>query len=207
MSEHTEEQPEDKPNKATIYFTVIFLVISIAFVGYVFFGYEPEPPKPESIEYNHFEFYHIGGLWETAIQLDTQVYDAIFRFNPDQVQDVAVKGTLGDFGQPVYITFDPVQNDTNAYKYLALASSELSLHIIRALEKEVIAACTNNETDACIERPIVTCDDTDKNVIYLKTDAPPRITLDGTCITLQGKDMDLLKSADRLLFQWYKIMR
>ncbi|HLF55180.1 MAG TPA: hypothetical protein VI612_05695 [Candidatus Nanoarchaeia archaeon] len=201
----SEEPTQEEKTKYTTYFIVGTIIVLIAFLGYTFFVYKPAPIETETVEYSYFTFTYVQGLWQTSIQLDKQVYDAVFRFNPKQVEDVYITGQLGNFTQPVYITFDPVQ-DKEAYKYLALASSELSLHLIRALEKEVISACTSNETAACQDRPIVTCEK-GKNVIYLNPLPPTQINLNNTCITLQGHEMELLKSVDRLLYQWYKIMR
>jgi len=35
---------------------------------------------------------------------------------------------------------------------------------------------------------------------------PTQVTLDGSCVKLNGHEFDLLKTVDRLLFQWYKII-
>ena len=161
-------------------------------------------PDSNVVEYNYFTFTEVGGLWETNIDLDNQLYSAIFRYNPKQVEDVYITGNFTGFKKdPIYITFDP-DSDKKEFPYLALATTELSLHLIRALNFSVEAACTKNLTDACIDRPIVTCD-SNESVIYLLAKAPTQITLDKNCATLIGEGLDLLKSVDRLLFQWYKI--
>ncbi|MBS3147496.1 hypothetical protein J4219_01280 [Candidatus Woesearchaeota archaeon] len=161
-------------------------------------------PDSNVVEYNYFTFTEVGGLWETNIDLDNQLYSAIFRYNPKQVEDVYITGNFTGFKKdPIYITFDP-DSDKKEFPYLALATTELSLHLIRALNFSVEAACTKNLTDACIDRPIVTCD-SNESVIYLLAKAPTQITLDKNCATLSGEGLDLLKSVDRLLFQWYKI--
>jgi hypothetical protein len=165
-----------------------------------------KPPVPNTVEYNYFTFNEIGGLWETRIDLDSQPYQATFRYNPKQVEDVAIAGTFNGFKkEPIYITFDP-EADKEEYKYLALAASELTLNIVRALNFTVEAACTKNVTDACLNRTIVSCQD-DASVIYIVPRAPTQVTLDNDCITLSGSGLDLLKSVDRILFQWYKIMK
>ncbi len=202
-----EDVPEDT-KKPTMIFIVVGGIILIAILGFVFFGMKGAPPPSTAVvEYNYFKFEEVGGLWQTNIQLDNQVYEGLFRFNPEQVGDVYISGNFSGFkNSPIYITFDP-DADKEQFKYLALASSELSLHIVRGLNFTVVGACTKNETDACVERPIVTCDDVDKSVIYLVAEAPTQITLNDHCVRLSGLDMDLLKSVDRLLFQWYKIMK
>ncbi len=195
---------EEELNKPTKYFIVIGLVVTVVVL---FFLLRPSPVDNKNIvDYNYFKFEEIGGLWQTDIQLDDQLYEAAFRFNPTQVEDVYMTGNFSGFKQkPIYLTFDPT-SDSEQFKYLALAASEMTLHIVRALNFTVEAACTKNETDACVYSPIVTCSD-NASVIYLSPSAPTQITLAGDCVTLSGEGMDLLKSVDRLLFQWYKIMR
>ncbi len=193
--------------KQTKYFIIAGGIALVVVLAFLLFGFPKQPEKVSKVEYNYFTFEEIGGMWQTTIKVRDNVYEVIFRFNPEQVQDVYVTGDFAGFGRdPVYITFDPDANP-DEFKYLALASSELSLHLIRALNVSVIAACTKNVTDACIDRPVVTCSDRDKNVVYLVAKPPTQITLDERCITLNGEGLELLKSVDRILFPWYKIMR
>lgn len=193
-------------NKQTKIFIIIAAVFILGLMWFLIFGLHEEP-EPNTVEYNYFVFEEIGGHWQTTITLDGQLYDASFRFNPEQVEDVNISGNFSGFKEaPIYITFDP-DVEPEKFKYLALATSELSLHIIRALNFSVQAACTKNETDACVDRPIVTCDDPDKDVIYVQSEAPAEIVLDNRCVTVRGAEFDIVRSADRLLYQWYKIMR
>lgn len=191
-------------NTPTKVFVVVALVVIVLVIGFVFFGFNPELPS-NSVEYNYFTFYEIGGLWQTSIQLDGRMYDAVFRFNPTQVEDVYVAGEFKGFNSStIYVTFDPL-SESQDFAYLALGVSELTLHLARALNYSVVAACTRNETDACVDRPVVTCDG-GLPVVELVADAPTQITLDNRCIRLSGEGFELLRSVDRLLFQWYKIM-
>jgi hypothetical protein len=200
----TEEALDAK--KSTKTFVVVACIVVILILVFIFGMKKEAPPSVNVVEYNYFKFEEIGGLWQTRIQLDNQVYEGAFRFNPEQVEDVYIAGEFSGFKSPIYITFDP-DSEESEFKYLALASSELSLHVVRGLNFTVVGACTKNETDACLDRPIVTCDDTNESVIYLVAEPPTQITLDGKCVKLSGLEMDLLKSVDRLLFQWYKIMK
>lgn len=200
-----EEENPPPTNKITIIFGIIIIAVLIGVLGYILFGVKIEPPKAKTVEYNYFKFEEVGGLWQTNIQLDEQPYEAIFRFNPEQVENVTITGNFTGFKkEPIYITFDPDVNK-DKFKYLALAASEMTLHIVRALNFTVEAACTKNETEACINRTIVSCGD-DASVIYIVSDEPTEITLNNSCIKLSGQGMELLKSVDRMLFQWYKIM-
>ena len=201
----SEEVPPDT-KKPTKIFMIVGGIILILILVFIFGMKRTAPPGTNTVEYNYFKFEEIGGLWQTRVQLDNQVYEGAFRFNPTQVEDVYITGTFSGLKSPIYITFDPDAEESE-FKYLALASSELSLHIVRGLNFTVVGACTKNETEACLDRPIVTCDDVNESVIYLAAESPTQITLDNHCVKLSGLEMDLLKSVDRLLFQWYKIMK
>lgn len=191
-------------NAPTKIFLVVFLVV-IAVIFSVVFSWRPAPVDT-SVMYDVYEFEEVGGLWQTDIQLDDQVYEAVFRFNPNQLDGVFISGNFSGFKKsPIFITFDPNASE-DEFKYLALGASELTLHLVRALNFTVEAACTQNLSDACSGRPIVSCDG-DESVILLSPLPPTQITLEGDCVIVSGVEMDLLKSVDRLLFQWYKIMR
>ena len=185
---------------------VIWLLAAFAIVILGVMLFSPVKEESDVVEYNYFEFEEVDGFWQTNVQVDNKEYSVAFRFNPYRAEDVYVIGDFVGFKPgPVYITFDP-DSSSEEFKYLALASSELSLHLIRVLGQEVIAACTKNETDACIDRPVVTCE-TGENVMYLVASAPTQLTLNGSCITVSGSGFDLVKSVDRLLFQWYRIAK
>lgn len=204
MSEESQSNP-----KLTRNFIISASVVLVLILFFIIFGIRgsPEEYKPNIIEYNFFEFEEIQGFWETDIQLDDKLYRASFRFNPEDVQHVEINGAFGGFKtQPIYLTFDP-EAESEEFKYLALGTTELSLHLIRALNYSVEAACTKNVTAACMDRPIVNCQDENKSVIYLVPKPPAQITLEDNCITVSGAEFDLVKSIDRLLFQWYKIMQ
>lgn len=191
-------------SKGPIIVGVIIAVI-VGVLGFILFGFDTNPPE-NTVDYNYYEFEEVGGLWQTTLVSNGQSYLAVFRFHPNQTEEVYLTGKFTGFKKrPLYITFDPTGTN-DEFRYLTLGVTELSLHLIRGMGFQVEAACTKNETDACMDRKIITCD-SDESVIYLVPKAPTQITLDGDCVTLSGDKMELLKSVDRLLFQWYKIIR
>ena len=192
-------------NRNALIVVTVFIISVIIIIGAILFNLE-KPDNKKVVDYNYFVFEEIGGLWQTTLTRDGQSYAAVFRFNPSQTDDVYITGDFTGFKKsPIYITFDPNASQEE-FKYLALGASELSLHLIRGLNMEVAAACTADETLACEERPIVSCD-SNESVIYLVPKAPTQITLKGSCVTLSGDKLELLKSIDRVLFQWYKIVK
>ena len=55
-------------------------------------------------------------------------------------------------------------------------------------------------------RPIVTCEDKGKFVLYVKESERLRVYYDGNCIVVEGKGFDLVKGVDRVLYNLYGMM-
>lgn len=196
-------------NPVSIFYIVAGVVILAIFA--VIFSLQylvDDTPVVQKVEYNYFTFYNVSGFWDVDIKLGEQVYRGTFRFNPLEIENVSINGSLSkSFNTPpVFITFDPTSNP-DSFKYQALAVTELSLNLVRALNVSVEGACTKNETDACVDRPIVSCDTLNASVIYVVPEGEPKIVLNNRCVTLYGSEFGLVKSADRLIYQWYKIMK
>jgi hypothetical protein len=203
MEPQAEEQPIN-PFKA---FLIVVGILGIIIAGIFIAGRFYTPREPSRLIYNQFEFKKADGVWKTEWQRDGQVYDITLRYNPKEVESVPVSGGLnGTFKrQPFYLTFDPDENSSD-FKYLALGIAELGLNLVRGMGAQIESACTKNLSDACGDHAIVTCDDDDKAVFYLRTAPEPRVTLDGNCLVLEGKELDLLKAVDRVLYHFYRIM-
>jgi hypothetical protein len=168
-------------------------------------------PKEENlptITYNGFVFTRIDPVWLTQYERNKQLYNLQFHFNPKEVENVPVSGELYDNfsnSSPVYITFDPDEGPD--LRYVAVAAGELSMNIALGFNYEIASACTRNETEGCSDRPVVTCNDSDKSVVYIKLEAEPSVEFRGNCIIVKGKGVDLLKAVDNLLFRWYRIIK
>lgn len=210
MEEDKKEKKPEAKHQIKINKNLVVIVITLlVLIGISVFAYKlvkPLPQQPDLV-YNNFEFYKINGSWFTKWQNKGQVYDISLRFSPLEVENVSVSG----YGlnqtfqtQPFYFTFDPYEN-TSDFKYLALGIGELGLNLVRGMGAQVQMACTKNNTDACSGHPIVTCAD-DKSVWLLKTGSVPKVSLEGNCLILEGKELDLIKAIDRVLYHFYKIM-
>ncbi|MEK6869440.1 MAG: hypothetical protein AABX74_04375, partial [Nanoarchaeota archaeon] len=68
-------------------------------------------------------------------------------------------------------------------------------------------ACDKNETNACANRPIITCDNTDKLVLYVKEANNSGVYFDDNCIVIEGNGFDLVKGVDRVLYDFYEIIK
>lgn len=202
---------EPRKEKDTLLYWSLAFIIAVIILFFAASWFFPDEPEYETIEYNHWEFTKIEGLWVFQWQKGNNLYQAGLRFNPLQVEDVPVYGKLNttkfNSRNYVYITFDLSNESSQNMTALALASTELTQNIATAINRTPLAACVNRDNYACEERPVKTCTNTNEPVIYLKEGGKAAIILENSCITLMGEDFELLKSVDRLLYHWYGIIR
>lgn len=184
------------------------LVVTVLIIAAIFAFFIQTRENENELTYNNFEFINVGSFWQTKWERDGQLYVIDFRYNPEQVEDVPIEGTTDIRFQleSVYLTIDPSEERDRDTAYLAIAAVELGRKLVTPFERQIITACTVNETIACWDRPIVTCDNTNKTVIYLKQANETKIILDGNCVTIQGKGQEIVRAVDKALFQWLGIM-
>lgn len=166
--------------------------------------------KPdEGYVYEGYSFVFSNGLWYTQVQniAGTSVFDIPLHYGPEALKDIPIEGyfnsTIFNSNKEIYITFDPLGSTLN---YVALAVGEFDRNIITAFNKAPIAACDKNETAACSDRPIITCDNTQKPVLYLKQEPETKLIFKDNCMIVQGIGPDIVRATDRLLLQLYGIM-
>jgi len=231
MNEQQEQEKQEEPKleqkpekKDTKWFFMIIILIIGAFA--LFFvvrhittptGYTIEDmhnlnlegkAEGENYVYNGYSFVKIGQMWNTQLQLKDTLVNLMLRYSPKELEDVTVTGRFDSegFNQGyVYITFDP---DGENLQYVALAAADISTSLGKALKVKPIAACSKNITEACKDRPIITCEN-EEPTIYLKqseSEEDTAIIFIDKCVVIKGKDFNLVRAADRFLLAWYKIM-
>lgn len=206
-SEPHNDASEPEKDNSTLHFIIIAAaIIIVAAVVFAFRNVQPTPPQSQSVYYNGFVFNYTEPLWITNWQIGGQVYILSLRFNPYQAENISIEGDdRWMANSEVYITFDP---ESEKYAYVALAASEISLSLANTFNITPIAACTANVT-ACSNRPIVTCADSSDNVsvIYLRDESPASIIIQRNCAIIKGEGIELVRAADRAVYQWYGIIR
>jgi len=201
-----EQKETAKMRKIAVIMVVGFIVIFFVALFGVKYFYNDTVEYP-TVTYNGFEFTEIADTWYAQWQNEEKLVAISARYNPYEVENVTVLGELGEGFQQseVYVTFNPYSEE-DSFKYLAVAAADLSQSVVKAFSKKIIPACTQYHNETCENLSIVTCDDTDKAVIHLVAEEPTQIILQGNCITLQGKEFELMRSVDKLLYLWYKII-
>ena len=220
--EDVSEQPKTA-DKSLIIGLAVILVLFIGVIAYAIIN----KPQPKTVEELHvlnlkgklkpeqgyiykkvYSFVTLDNLWYTQLTSPkgTRLYNMAMRYSPQDVQGMQITGNLDDdfFNNQTifYNTFDPTGNQL---QYVSLAVADFSTHLTRVFDKMPMGACDRNIT-SCNERPIVTCDDKDKLVLYIKESEQPKISYDNNCIIVEGSKFDLVKGVDKVLYNLYGIM-
>jgi len=198
-------QEDKKETKKLLIILGIIAIMCIAFFIGIRIAKE-KPPEFPSYTYNGFTFRKIEGLWHTEWQRGNQLYSVHLRYGPRESEDIPIirfGNNTFKINNTVYLTFDP----GSELSYLALASTEISLNLFNTFGIRPIAACTKNITQPCYKRPIITCDNTDQRVIYLRKADEVKIIIDDNCLIIQGQDEDIVRAADKVIWIWYGIIK
>lgn len=207
--ESAAKTPEEK-SKATKYFFLGILGMIVVFLIFFYIGKTLyKPPSPPVVTYNKFVFENYEGTWYTQWQSGKNLYNLGLRFNPYEAEIVPIKGTqLNDTfndNKDIYVTFDPNANKSEL-RYLTLAVAELGFSIQGPLQHNLVTACAKNETETCADRPIVDCNNNSLSVIYIVGHGETAVGVHNNCVILQGNELEVIRAADRFLYQWYGII-
>jgi hypothetical protein len=202
-------EPPAKPEieaKTTRNFVIAVAFVLLAFLAvFALYKYYTGIETNPSVTVNGFVFEYYGGLWNTQWQLKDQIFNLRLHYNPQQVEDIKLEGQAdARFNQPhTFITFDPGEENLS---YVALSAAELSMSMVNVFNITPVAACSENLTDACSNRPIVNCNNTNASVIYFKSGQPTKLDFRGNCLMIQGQGTELLRATERFLYAWYRIL-
>lgn len=231
MEEIKEVKPEDlKEEKKISDWVLIVSITAIVIIIALILGLKflpGEKTQPKTIEdlhslnlkgnlrpeqgyiYNGYSFVFANGLWYTQVQSPsgTNLFNIPLHYAPKALEDITIEGKLNtslfNSEREIYITFDPLGQNLN---YVALAVGEFDQNIIKAFNKIPIAACDKNETKACSTRPIITCNNTDKPVLYLQQKPETKVIYNNNCMIVQGIGPEIVRATNRLLLKLYGIM-
>src|SRR3989344_7954427 len=184
--EHTEEKGAKKSDKILIA-SVLALILLFA----VFFSYRAiTKPQPQTLDELHlfnlkgklkaeqgyiykdaYSFVNFDNLWYMQLKSPqgTRLYNMALRYGPKDLENIKISGNLDlelfNNASDYYVTFNPVGSN---FSHIALAVGDFNTHMTNVFFKVPIAACDKNETLACAARPVITCENTDKVVLYVK---------------------------------------
>lgn len=219
-----DNKPKISSEKILLISISVIILLFISILAYSIFN----KPAPKTLEDMHlmnlkgrlkpeqgyvykgvYSFINFDNLWYTELKSSkgTKVYSLALRYSPRDLDGIVIEGSLNTklFNEKneFFATFNPTGKD---FSYVALAAADFNTHMSKVFEKNPIAACDRNETEACKTRPIVSCEDADKLVLYIKEANRFRAYYNDNCIVVEGNGLDLIKGVDRVLYNLYNIM-
>lgn len=223
-TEEVEHDYGDKPNSKNIIIMIliiagIFVMILGGFKLYDHFtaagvvdidqmhqdNLEGKLSDDKGYVYNGFSFVNVDGLWWTEVNRLGTLVKIPLHFGPRDVENITITGQLSDDfnkGNDVYVSIDP----TVVSGHYVIAMREISANVGQGINRNSVGACTKDNA-GCEDRKILSCKDTQGlPVIDLEIADKPGIELSGTCIKVKGKDYDIIRAANRLLYKWYGVM-
>jgi hypothetical protein len=229
MTETKKEETEEKPisDKILIYAVVIIvaLVLLFSLIRYI----APTKETAMTIEdahrlniqgklepeqgymYGPHSFIKFADLWYFQVQSKGVLVNVPLRYGPKQVEEIPLYGYLNDEfnnATTIYLAFNPLGRELT---YTALAVGELTQSLAKAFGNEVIAVCDRDckyeICDACKGRPVLSCNNTDEAIIHLVESPVSKVLMKGNCIEIQGYGLDLVRHVDRLLLEFYTVMK
>lgn len=183
---------------------IISIVVLVAAAGLVIWLVTPHAsaPKPTTQSYGLWKFTPQGNFWVTQYNRNGQLYNLNFRYLPQNVTNITVTGSSSRLTAPFYLSFDPtMSNKSKAVVRVAFVDSTQKLVGIYGARPN--AACTNNASDPeCQGHPSITCASNVSAIVFTEA-AQPSITLNGSCIHIEGTGADLYR-AENLM--WYRLL-
>lgn len=219
-----QEEPSKSSEKALIISIAVIVLILVSIMAFsIFYRQEPKTledlhvlnlkgklkPSQGYVYKGAYSFITLDNLWYTQLTSPkgTKIYSLALRYSPNDLKGIVIEGNLNtkffDEKNEFFVTFNPSGKD---FSYIGLAVADFNTHMSKVFEKKPIAACDRNETEPCKTRPIVTCEDKDKLVLYVKESQRFRTYYNDNCIIVEGNGLDLVKGVDRVLYNLYGIM-
>ena len=171
-------------------------------------NFEGNLEEEEGYVYNGYSFVKADGLWWTELNKFGTLLKVPLHFGPKELEDLKITGSIDpsfNEAEKIYVAIDPEVRD----KYYTLAISELSFNAAKGMDRIPVGSCTK-ENLACENRTIVNCENNPERLPVIELAIAPEDKIeiiDGMCIKVSGSEYGLTKGVNRLLYQWYGIMR
>lgn len=162
----------------------VFIVFLMAFSTFGFiYGFSSSNAQ-DKLKYKGQNFLPTqDGRWMTEINNVQFIFD----YNPEQLVNMEIPSF--DFGNKVYILFDPAQDE----EYLVYNMQKL-IYTLQATNRVVVSACDKEE--GCPENvPIKTCKE---DAVYIKAAEENKLYKDENCVVIEGDGEGVTQAVDKL---------
>ncbi len=187
--------------KKGVFFLAVALIIVLA-IGI----YAANRHNNPEVEYQGHSFEKKDGYWFTKIERDRKDVEIAFKLNPSEIGYVEV---IGDY-DPSFVSNETyisqsVGNQSSRDEVLSYV--ELRENAKSGLGMALKNSCVSNKTYVeihCASFPSVDCY-SGKKVILIRPIGEAEIKYEGDCVIVSGKDKEMQKVIDYLLYQWLNI--
>ena len=184
---------------------LILIVISVSFLIWGFSSGKDDNANDGFVPYGVYKFRAHNDLYSLEYQWQNTIFDINFRYHPNNVTDIPIRGPWNDLGRDVYIAFDPYMSE-RSMAYTRAASLDLVQKLSLVFGRNVQIVCTDNTHPDCDGLAEVTCETHDSAIIFYEDDTP-RITLKGSCYEIHGFEEDLFRAEHKLVYVMLNIIR
>ncbi len=202
-----EELRKRNQTKGLIVIILFFVsIVAIIFViGAISKKHNNDTPHIEIVKYKGYAFDNHTTNWETTVNLsDGHSVELIQRNPPWELEDIRIIGDPFEFFHNIsssYVTFDPTEEVHTKYTTMAYAE----LLVLSAHYGFGLTGAYTKEHDDGSGAEVITCG-SNTSVIYLnQADSAPEVVVDHNCITITGKDDDLIRATNKLIYYIYGI--
>ena len=162
-----------------------------------------------SYKYNNYLFEKKEGVWYNQVQRGAQPFIIAYTYGPLYVENMSIEFLPNDFerltgpGKKVYLSFD--HDSTNA-SYIATSAINLINNLKTVWGVSSQRACMKNSTN-CAGAQIINCDNTKDSVVIQFIDSEKTsVTYKDNCLTIKSSRDNYIKSTERIILDWYKII-
>ncbi len=227
QEEETHEEAPIRSDKALlIILAVVILIIALLF-GLAYLNKDTVPKTIDELHtlnlqekldpsvgyiYKGYSFVKQDAVWYTKFNSPSGnlEYFLNFRYGPKELETLPIKGTLDlekfNNASHYFVTFNPLGKE---FSYLRVARFDYDSQMLKVFSKTPKSACdrnATNQTTACQDIPVITCDNTDEMVLYFVEAQNISLEYRDNCIIVEGKGLDFVKGVDRVLYNLYGIM-
>jgi len=191
MSEQERERKEKQKKRWMTVIIIFLLMASTAAYALTSLGGETTKTR-----YNGFSFVQTDQGWQLK---DTGL---ITKFLPNDVENISSPAISGeDFKNNVY--FIAMSNSEQ------LTANELNSAFYNAIIKSQLACSEKYANESfCNDLPVKNCEnETSSLIIQIEEGENQSINYKDNCLTIKGNEADLLKSADKIIFSAYGVIK
>ena len=160
----------------------------------------------DSYSFGNYDFVQDeSGLWLTEIPVDNIVYVVVLNYDPLSLQNLSVKGNIAEFyglmaeyNASTVLAFDP-KDDSEALSYAFVEITES----LGKVGVDVFPAMTESFGNSTL--PVADCDGKTP-IIKIINSEDTSISYDDACLIISGKDTELIRAADRFIWNFYGVM-